>query len=69
MAAKTVKLRHNTDGTYTVRVERAVEHIDGHQPKATVFEAIRWAAISKGVYLADDQIVELMHNADKETRR
>lgn len=45
--------------TITVKVGRAVEHIDTFgKDKAQVFDAVRWALISKGATLSQIQLTE-----------
>jgi hypothetical protein len=57
----TLRLRKNRDGTYTVRVGRAVEHVSTEgKTRGQVFDAIKYAAMSKGVYLKDVDLVDLM---------
>lgn len=57
-----VKLSRNRDGTLTVRVDRMVEHIDpSGKDKGQVFDAVKYALISKGATLSDIQITEKLH--------
>jgi len=43
----------------TVKVGRMVEHVDTFgKDKAQVFDAVRWALISKGATLSEIQITE-----------
>lgn len=61
---RTAKIDHNADNTWTVRVGRQVEHIDPHgKTRGEIFEALRWALISKGVFIDEVDLLELM---DKE---
>jgi hypothetical protein len=47
------------DDVITIRVGRAVEHVDTFgKDKAQVFDAVRWALISKGASLSEIQITE-----------
>lgn len=58
---RVAKLSRNADGTWTVRVGRQVEHIDTNgKTRGEVFDAIRWALISKGVNIDEVNVVELM---------
>lgn len=66
MATRELRLRINQDGTLTVRVGRAVEHIDGNLPRADVFDRVKYAAISKGVFVRDPDLVELLMEAVRE---
>lgn len=57
-----LKVIHNTDGTITVRVGRAVEHIDATtKDKAQLFDAVKWAARSKGAAISDEQLTAILH--------
>jgi hypothetical protein len=58
------KVSLNSDGTNSVRVGRAVEHVetDG-RTKAQVFDGVKWALISKDVRLPDVAIAELLQRA------
>jgi hypothetical protein len=51
----------NRDNTITVRVGRQVESIglEG-KTKAQIFDAVKWAAISKGAVVSDVQITEML---------
>jgi hypothetical protein len=57
-----IKVIYNTDGTITVRVGRSIEHIgiEG-KTKAQVFDAVKYAAISKGVVLTDESLTEILY--------
>lgn len=58
-------LTRNVDDTWTIRVGRQVEHIDAKgKTRVELFEAIRWALISKGVVLTEIDVVELMNNEE-----
>jgi len=59
-----VKLRKNADNTLTVRIGSQVEHIslDG-KDKAQVYDAVKWAIISKGVNLDSVDLIELLNKA------
>lgn len=60
-----VKLSRNADGTLSVRVGRAVEHIDpAFKSKSQVFDAVKYAVISKGGRLSDIQITEELHRLE-----
>ena len=64
MAVKTVKVRRNADGTMTVRVGRSVEHISTDaRSHAQVFDAVRYAIISKGIYLPEHEVAALLVEA------
>lgn len=63
MAEKTVTIRKNRDGTYTIRVGRQVEHISTEaKSKTQIFDAIRYAIMSKGVYLSEIDVATLMYD-------
>jgi hypothetical protein len=48
-----------TDGTIKIRVGRQREYIgSGGKTKAEIFEAIKWALISKGVYVSEARLTE-----------
>jgi hypothetical protein len=51
----------NRDNTITVRVGRQVESIglEG-KTKSQIFDAVKWAAISKGAVVSDVQITEML---------
>lgn len=54
-----VRLSKNRDGTITVRVGRAVEHVDPNgKSKAELFDAVRWALISKDAPISEVQLAE-----------
>lgn len=61
MSKLIVNVKRNRDGTITVRVGRAVEHFstDG-KTKAQVFDAVKWAVISKGAHLDDITLTEIL---------
>ena len=66
MGQRTVTVRRNRDGTLTVRVGRAVEHISTEaRTHAQVFDAVRYAIISKGVYLPEHEVAELMYEINR----
>jgi hypothetical protein len=55
------KVIRNTDGTITVRVGRKVEHIStSTKSKAEIFEAVKYAAISKGASLSDEALTQVL---------
>jgi hypothetical protein len=61
---RTVTLRRNRDGTLTVRVGRAVEHVSTEaRSHGQVFDAVRYAIISKGVYLPEHEVASLLYEA------
>jgi len=60
MALKTVKVKRNADGTYTVRVGRAVEHFSDYHDRARLFETIKWSILSKGVKINDEMLEEMI---------
>ncbi len=63
MATKTYNLRRTADGCITVRVGRQIESISTHaRSKSEVFDAVRWALISKGVYISEVKLVEDLDN-------
>lgn len=52
----------NADHTITVRVGRAVEHIDIYgKTKAQLFDAVKYAAISKGATVSDITLTEILN--------
>jgi len=54
-------INRNVDGTWTVRVGRKVEHVDPQgKTQGEIFEAVRWALISKGVIMEEVELVEIM---------
>ena len=64
MAKKIVTLRHNADSTLTIRVGRDIENISTEfKTHAQVFDAVKYAIISKGVNMDDVTIVELIRAA------
>lgn len=67
MAFKYLTLRYNADSTLTVRYGRAVEHISlTGKTKGQVFDCVKYAAISKGVYMPDIELVALFDAAWRE---
>lgn len=59
---RVARIRKNSDGTWTIRVGRQVEHIDSHgKTPGEIFEAIRWALISKGLVLDEIEVLYLMY--------
>lgn len=58
---RVAQVYQNKDGTWTVRVGIQVEHINGFgKTPGEIFEAIRYALISKGVVLEDVELIEMM---------
>jgi len=56
---KTYSIRHNADGTITVKVGRAKEHITTEgKDRGEIFDAVKWMLISKGVNLLDTTITQ-----------
>lgn len=56
-----LKLQRNKDGTITIRVGRAVEHISTTaKSKSEVFDAVKYAAISKGAVFTDVALTEML---------
>ena len=54
MTKKTFLIKKNKDGTITVKVGRAVEHISKEgKDKAELFDAVKYALISKGISVHD----------------
>lgn len=61
MARITITIRRNADDTYTVRVGRQVEHVSTYaKDRGQIFDSIKYAAMSKGAYLTDVELVELL---------
>jgi hypothetical protein len=59
----TAHVTFNSDDTVTIRVGRHVEHIDAStKTKVELFDAIKWAAISKGARISDVKLTELIFN-------
>jgi hypothetical protein len=56
-----LRISFNADGTITVRVGRSIEHIgiEG-KTKAEIFDAVKWAAISKGATISDIALTEML---------
>lgn len=60
-----LRISFNADDTITVRVGRSVEHISiGSKTKAEIFDAVKWAAISKGAVISDIALVEILIERD-----
>lgn len=57
-----LQITMNSDNTVTVRVGRAVEYIgmDG-KTKGQLFDAIKYAAISKGAVVSDIKLTEILN--------
>lgn len=54
-----VKLSLNSDETITIKVGRAVEHVSIFgKTHGQVYDAVKWALISKGVTFSDIAITE-----------
>ena len=53
----------NADRTLTVRVGRARESIalDG-KTKAEIYEAVKWALVSKGAFSSEERLTEDLHD-------
>lgn len=66
MAVRELTLRLNADQTLTVRFGRLVEHValEG-KTKGQIFDAVKYAAISKGVFIPDIDLTELLDAAVK----
>jgi hypothetical protein len=59
-----LKVIRNKDETITVKVGRQVEHISTiGKDKATLFDQIKYAAISKGVNLPDVVLAEIIEES------
>jgi len=60
MARITYGITANKDGTITIRVGRQVEHIsiEGKTPEE-LWQAIKWAAISKGMPSDSPMLIEI----------
>lgn len=62
-----LRISRNADGTWTVRVGRAVEHVDGRdKTKPELFDALLWAARSKGASIPDVALAEIIHGAQRD---
>lgn len=56
-----LRISRNADGTWTVRVGRAVEHVDGRDKgKGELFDALLWAARSKGASITEIGLTEII---------
>jgi hypothetical protein len=54
------RIAFNKDNTITVRVGRAVEHISREgKTKAQLFDAVKYAALSKGALISDITLTEM----------
>lgn len=54
-----IKLSLNADDTITIRVGRAIEHVSIFgKSHGEVYDAVKWALISKGVTFSDITITE-----------
>lgn len=62
-------LRVNRDRTITVRCGRAVEHlsIDG-KTKSALWDAVKYACVSKGHGMKDEELLVLFDRAWKEVK-
>jgi hypothetical protein len=69
MARKSVSVRRNADGVLTLKSGRQVEHVatDGIA-HVDVFEKVKWAGITMGVYLSDLEATELLDKARRGVR-
>ena len=64
MAQKTVVIKRYADGTIGVKVGRQVEAISvTDKSKYELFEAVRWAIISKDYPITEVELTELMREA------
>jgi hypothetical protein len=58
---RVARISQNSDSTWTVRVGRQIEHIDANgKTRGEIFDALRWALISKGVFIDEVDLLELM---------
>lgn len=58
---RVARITQNSDSTWTVRVGRQIEHVDPHgKTHGEIFDALRWALISKGVFIDEVDLLELM---------
>lgn len=56
-----LQVTFNADNTVTIRVGRQVEYISLYgKSKAQVFDAVKYAAISKGAVISDIQLTEIL---------
>lgn len=63
MVQKSFDLRLTSDRTIRVMVGRQREYISlEHKNKAEIFDAVKWALISKGVYPSEVTLTEMLHN-------
>ena len=60
MARLTYGITANKDGTVTIRVGRQVEHISAvDKTPEELWQAIKWAAISKGIPSDSSMLIEI----------
>lgn len=65
-----LRISRNADGTWTVRVGRAVEHVDGRtKTKPELFDALLWAARSKGASITTVGLTEILYQATPQEER
>ena len=63
LATKEYNLRRTTDGCITVRVGRAIEVVSTTaKSKTEVFDAVRWALISKGVPVSEVTLTQQLQD-------
>jgi hypothetical protein len=56
-----LRVYFNNDNTITIRVGRAVEHLSTNdKTKGQLFDAVKYAAISKGAIISDIQLTEIL---------
>lgn len=65
MAQHSVKIRRNSDETWTVRIGRNVEHFSADKSKGQLFDVLKWSVKSKGVNISDVTLIELINEANK----
>lgn len=59
-----LKIITNADGTITVRVGRAVEHVSTqYREKGEIFDAVKYAAISKGAIVSDVELTRMLQRS------
>lgn len=56
-----ISVRKNSDGTITVRVGKAIEHVDPRfKEKGQAFDCVKYALISKGASFEDISVAEML---------
>jgi hypothetical protein len=57
-----LRVTKNRDNTWTIRVGRQVEYVSVEgKTKAQLFDAVKYAAISKGAVISDIKLTEILN--------